>query len=495
MKKLTDKLNRDLSAQAMLLTASKVLTLLMSLVTGMLLSRFRTLTEYGTYSELLTVITLAVSIFTLGLPNCINYFLPKSQNQEEKDRFLSCYYLVITALSVVMGIALAVSAPLLERYYDNGDIGLYWYVLFILPWTKVIIGGRSNMLVATQRAGREIIHSLCNSICLLLIIVATKVLNQSFTFYLILYVVTEVLFTLAIYIETAKIAEKFYWSFSTRLLKKMLVFSIPMGLSTAVGTLNAELDKLMIGRFFDTETVAIYANAGKELPITYLSASFTAVILPQIVRHISEGRQKDAVRIWRNSTEFCFVVMNFFSMACIVFAPQIITVLYSEKYLAGVDIFRFYSLTLSLRITYWGMILNAYGRSKTILHASLAGLGANVVLNFLCFKLLGFVGPALATFFSVLIALAMQVWLTKKTAGIRILDMIPLQNIGKIFGINVLAAGVMALVVYFLRLGTSSRDIVICVALGAVWLAVYLALLGKRIRVLLRNVNGQDADL
>lgn len=40
------------------LTASKVFAVLVSLVATMLLSRFRTLEEYGTYSQMLTAINL-----------------------------------------------------------------------------------------------------------------------------------------------------------------------------------------------------------------------------------------------------------------------------------------------------------------------------------------------------------------------------------------------------------------------------------------------------
>ena len=62
-------------------------------------------------------------------------------------------------------------------------------------------------------------------------------------------------------------------------VKELLNYTIPLGLSTAVSTISLDLDKLVIGWFMDESSVAIYANAGKELPFSLISTSFTAVLV------------------------------------------------------------------------------------------------------------------------------------------------------------------------------------------------------------------------
>ena len=79
------------------LTGSKVATTLIALLSSMLLSRFRSLIEYGTYSQLLMAINLVCSVIMLGLPNCINYFLAKTEIGQERDRFLSVSRIVAMA--------------------------------------------------------------------------------------------------------------------------------------------------------------------------------------------------------------------------------------------------------------------------------------------------------------------------------------------------------------------------------------------------------------
>ena len=97
-----------------------------------------------------------------------------------------------------------------------------------------------------------------------------------------------------------------------KLIKAIFAFSIPMGLASSVGTLNGELDKLIIGKFFSTEEYAIFANASKTLPVTILATSLTAVLLPKIVRLLKEKRYDEVVSIWGSSINisFCESISN-----------------------------------------------------------------------------------------------------------------------------------------------------------------------------------------
>ena len=110
----------------------------------MLLARFRTLEEYGTYSQMLLVINLFASIFMLGLPNSINFFLARAENQDEQRKFLSVYYTASTALSILLGVALVCAVPLIEGYFKNPAIRSFAYFLAIYPWANVISSSIAN---------------------------------------------------------------------------------------------------------------------------------------------------------------------------------------------------------------------------------------------------------------------------------------------------------------------------------------------------------------
>lgn len=78
---------KSLLSDAMGLTLSKVIVSGISIITTMLLSRFRTLSDYGTYSQLLVISNIGINFFFLGMPNSINYFLPRAENNSQKRTF------------------------------------------------------------------------------------------------------------------------------------------------------------------------------------------------------------------------------------------------------------------------------------------------------------------------------------------------------------------------------------------------------------------------
>lgn len=69
-----------------------------------------------------------------------------------------------------------------------------------------------------------------------------------------------------------------------KVIKKILNYAIPLRIASFIGTIAIQIDKLIIGWFRTVEYLAIYKNASKELPITFISASVTAVILPVVVQ-------------------------------------------------------------------------------------------------------------------------------------------------------------------------------------------------------------------
>lgn len=491
MKKVAfeDTRSGKIGTNGALLSASKILNLTISLITSMLLARFRTLEEYGTFSEINTVVNLAVAIFCIGLPSCLNYFVPRCENQEEQDQFVSLYYVMNTALAALTGVILIVCTPVIAWYYKNDNLIYFSYALAIMPWANIILKSRDNILIATNQCKRAIVLNLAQSVTGLGIIFLTQVLHQSFSFYFILYVVEAAVFSLLVYREAFRLVKKPVWRISKKLLKEVLSYAIPLGLSSAVATLSLELDKLVVGWFFTTEDVALYANCGKELPIAYIATSFSAVLMPVVVRNIKSGNKEYAIKKWKETIEFSMSIIAFFVAACLVFAPQIISLLYSEKYLGGTTIFRIYALVLLLRVTSFAMVLNALGKTKIILGISVCTLFVNVVLNIALTQLIGFPGSALATVGVILLQAYLMLNFTSKQIDIPIRNLFPWKAIAMLLGINATGGVVVFTIVRLLRLGTDVAGILVAVGIGIAWVTLYAFVLRNRLIKLWRSMN------
>lgn len=477
----------------MLLTSCKILNMLIALISSMLLSRFRTLDEYGTYSQIQIVVGLATSVFMLGLPNSLNYFLVRAKTEKEKDSFLSLYYILGTVLAIIAGTSLITSGNFLCSYYHNNRIKDFLYVLGILPWTQVMTTSVSNMLVATTSTVRLVIYSILRSLTLLLIIIFVRFIHKDFYFYMALYIVVESIYSLWVYYEAYRLMKKVYFKPDFKLLKAILTFSIPMGIASAIGTLDIYLDNLMVGYFFDTKTLAIFANAAKELPFNMIANAFTAVLVPYMVKQLQINRKEKAIKIWALATEFNTYILAFCVAACLVFAPQILTVLYSSKYVEGAPVFRVYALVLLLKITYFGMALNALGKSKYILYSSIASLGTNIMLNYIFIKIFGTVGAAAATFISMLIIALVQLKISAKLLNVSFGHIFPWKQTGKIILINAMWAICATIVIRILKLDVDTRSIIIAIIIGMFCLLVYVIAVKEKMLLLYKRLGSTES--
>ncbi|PKM69635.1 MAG: hypothetical protein CVU94_02900 [Firmicutes bacterium HGW-Firmicutes-19] len=464
MKKTSVTLGND----ALRLTASKVITMIISMISAMLLSRFRTLGEYGTYSQLLIIVSIATSLIMLGLPNSINYFLAGADSPFERDKFLSVYYTLSTFLSFVIGFVLVLSVPLLESYFDNENIRSFIYFFALYPWARIIASSIENILVVYRRTRLLVYFRITNSVSLLLIIFVVQIFGLTFNSYILMFLLVEIVFGLSVYFIVNSISGGIKLSFDINLIKKVITFSIPIGLASVVGTLNYNLDQLMVGKFYNTEQLAIYANAGRELPITIVTTSIVAVLLPVIVRLIKKQEYKIALKLWGNSIILSYVVICFFAVGFFAFAPDVMNLLYSEKYLPGVPIFRVYSLVLLLRCTYFGIVLNASGKSQFIFYSSIASLFMNVLLNYLLYLTIGIIGPAIATLLSQLVINLIQLAYTAKATKVTFSNVFPWKSIGLLTLLNI----VLGIAFYYLK-GILTIDL----SLGSIGESVFLGLL------------------
>ena len=482
----------SIGVDALKLTASKIITLAIVMITAMLLSRFLTLEEYGTYSQILLAINLITSLLMLGLPNSINYFLARAESKEEMQKFLSVYYTLSTLLSIAVGLALVCVAPLIIKYFNNELIKTFVYFFTVYPWTKIISSGIDNILIVYKKTSMLLIYRVSNSIALLLIILIVQTLKLNFDTYMILFLAVEVVFAASVFIIVKGLSKKLYISLDTDLIKKILTFSIPIGLASAVGTLNIEIDKLMIGNFFDVEHLAIYTNASKEMPVTIIAMSLTAVLMPQLVRLLKKNKNNEAIELWSSATLLAYTFICVLATVFFVFAPDVMTLFYSEKYLPGVSVFRVFNIVLLLRCTYFGMILNSKGKTRFIFYSSIASLVLNVILNYVLYYKLGFIGPAIATLLSQATINILQLVYSCRITNIKFKKIMPWNKMTIITVMNLLLGVILYFIKDYILLEKIVGSIIESIILGCIGGLLYLVICFVPIKMLWKSLNKGD---
>jgi O-antigen/teichoic acid export membrane protein len=475
-------LKPSIASDTVNLTISKVITLTIVFVNTMLLSRVLTLEDYGTYSQLLLVVNLLTSIFMLGLPNSINYFLASCETNADRQKFLSVYYTLSTILSIFTGFLLVISTRIITDYFDNDYIKSFLYVLAVYPWARIIQSSIQNLLVVYQKTKYLMLFNVLYSVSKLSIILIVQIIDGDFALYMLLFIIVEAIFALSVYAIVKNLTSKITIYIDTELIKSVLKFSLPLGIATMIGTISIELDKLMIAYFFDTEQLAIYTNAAREMPVTIVASSLTAVLMPQLVRLLHKNKKEEAILLWSDATILSFIFISFFASALFVFAPEVISLLYSDKYLPGVEVFQIYSILLLFRCTYFGMVLNSMGKTKVILYTSMFSLVFNVVLNFTFIKMYGFIGPAIATVLTIALTQALQLIATSHNIKIPFKNIFPWRALFFIMIINIVLGGLFSILKESFHIDIYNSNIVETIVLGLLWAGIYIVIFSKYIK-------------
>ncbi len=490
--KKTEKRSK-LGVNALILSSSKIATMVISLAAGMMMARFRTLDERGTFSQMQLVISLVNSVLLLGIPNCINYFISKADSQKEKDDFISGYFTISTIQSIFIGTALVLGMPLIVRYFHNPMIASFAYFMALYPWATITTGGIDELMVANRLNNQLVVFRVTHSLLYLGVILIVQLCGWDFNAFVALFVGVQCAYALAVYIIANKLGHGLRPLLDPRLLKKILTFSVPIGLAGMVATLNIEIDKLMIGNLFSTGEMAVYTEAARELPVTIISAAFSAVLLPQLARMLHLDRAKDAAVLWGKAITIALSIIMLITAGCIAFAPQVIELLYSAKYLGGVSVFRVYCLIMPLRCTHFGIMLSAKGKTRFILYSSLCSLAINALLNYPFYLLFGFWGPALATLLSVTAMNAIQLAFTSKALSVPFSRIFPWRNALLITIVNIAFALVFVAARAVLPLEQYVTAIGEALILGAVWSVMYAIVLLKPMKKLWKQLNDQES--
>ena len=397
MKKLR-RMDGNAAGDAAVLALVRAMTMCLSLVTIRVLSTYLSTFAYGTYAQILLIVSTTASLTMFGLTDAINFYYCGAAEPEKREAYVATILTLQCCTGAAAGVLILLLAEPICGYFGNPELRRYLAFAAVLPLLQNGISILQVLFVsvgkARQLAVRNLVISLAQLACA---VTAGMYLRQ-----------VGLILAVSVVLNVGQILF-FLWSLKRsgcciritvcdlKLTRSILQYSIPMAVFTLVNALNRDTDKYLISAMSDTETLAVYSNAAKVLPFDILLISFMTVLLPHITRQIAEGRYGDAVKTYRAYLEISYISTALLAFSVLAAAPQAMELLYSEKYLSGLPVFCIYIVGDIFHFASITLILTASGRTKLLMRLGSLGLGANFVLNILFYRLLGMAGPALAT--------------------------------------------------------------------------------------------------
>lgn len=392
------KLRGGASSDAILLMLVKLVTMAVGFAVTRLLSQYLSIYDYGTYSQALLLVSTVSSLTVLGMLDGVNYYYCSRRDPQERERYIATIFACQCIASTVAGFVLLVLSNALVAYFENPDLRELLVFCALLPMLQNVLGMMQILLVSVGKAktlaARNLIVSMARLVVVVLVVSVVRNAGVILLTTLLLDI-AQILFFVMILRGSGCVIRFRVVDFG--LIKNIFAYCAPMAVFTAVNALNRDIDKHLIAFATDTETVAVYSNASKQLPFDILATSFCTILIPKITRLISEKRFREARSVYRLFLEIAYMTTAMLCGAALSAAPQLIRLLYSEKYMGGLDVFRIYILVDMIRFASITLILSAAGKTRRLMIVGLATLGINSVLNVVFYYLWGVNGPAVAT--------------------------------------------------------------------------------------------------
>lgn len=286
--------------KVMILASGSFLTTLVNMGSLAVLARVLTVNDYATYRQTILAFFFAVPLLTLGLPQALYYFLPTEKRRPRAVMLENT--LMLTGMGMIFSVfLLAGGGKLLAMRFNNPD--LEHTLMLFAPYPVLIMPamGFAGCLMARGKAKAVAVYNVFSRAITGVLIIGAVLLWRNPSAPIIANVAAAGIVLipalwLMIRATTGGLAED-----RPKLagVLQQARFAVPLGLAATLATMSASLDKVVVASMCGPKDFAIYANGTMQIPlISVVTGSIMAVLLPDIRRLRTEGKNNEALELW-----------------------------------------------------------------------------------------------------------------------------------------------------------------------------------------------------
>lgn len=430
-----------LSKRTIWVGASKTITFLMFLFVNIFLARHLTKQDFGLYQQAWLFIHTLTPIFLLGIPQALNYYLPSSSSEKARQ-YISAFFIVIF-LTGLSALGLSMFLPrILARIIGNPNLKSFipilgLYVFFILPSYLL-----EPLLILKHRVRELFFWTLAFGLAFIGIILWFGSVHHIKDIFIgfVLIALFKALFVIG---RTAGLYGPGKWVFTQVLRRPLINYLYILGGIASIDILSLHIDKYIVSHFLGPEKYALYAIGSIEIPfVIILTASVTAIIMPELTRSIAEKKHENVIQLIHRSIEKLSFLIFPIWLYLLITAGFYIPFLFGDAYRPSILIFYVYLCIIPIRALNNHPYLIAAGLQKYALYARIIDLLIDFLLGLVLIRWIGIIGPAVAMIAASYVHKIYQTIIVCRHLRLGFKKIYPWRSLGKIL----LATGICALV-------------------------------------------------
>lgn len=366
--------------------------------------------EFGVYSVIISIVTIASTILNLGLPSIFIKNLSELNTSEEKRRFLSNVINGISIISipvffVVVFFSRSLSKIIIGTENFNIEIILGILSVYALNYSYYF----SAFFIAEQNSKRFVLinsfSALFNFLLNLFLIVILKLgINGIF--------LSQILSSVFLIFLSKDVIKKFLKvELDLKYLKPILITSLPL-LFSGIFTIIVELiDRFIVLKLLGEEQAGIY-SFGYRIALIYnlFILSFKSAWIPHYF-HLKEIDEiEKSKHLSRVLTKLVFIssiiILSIQIGTKILFDISFNSFQFFDPSYKSSEEFIFYVMTgyfFSLMMAFYSIAPYKFNKTIHFLIADLLAMISNLILNLILVRQLGIKGAAIATMISFMI--------------------------------------------------------------------------------------------
>jgi len=435
----------SIKANSTYMLISKMSKTVLDIVAVMLLARALSVQEYGFYKQFLVSQQILTAVMSLGISSSTIFYL----SSEKKKEYLVNVYVSLGIISVLTILITPLSAKLFDLNFKTDFFTANWLELAVVYALSVFVTASENMLIALDKLRYMPIYVLVPSAFWTIGIAVSLIFKTNINFVLMIFLIRYLLY----FILTIVFAhEKFdFKELSKNRMKEILLFGLPVGVSSMIGLFSSNISKLVVGNLYDTETFAIFSNGAYEIPLLgIIGSSLFSVIIPQLKNHFDMKKFDDVNKLWNKAGLSMIPIIVSLASIFIVFSKPIVLFLFSEKYIESVPYFSLYQVSLFFRIYSYGSFFIAAGKSKLYMINAAISMVLNLVLDITLAILIGPIGAIIAGLISTFVLVILQIYQVSRILNMSILRIYPWKEWTLSIGLSLFVSGGFYIVYNFL---------------------------------------------
>ena len=457
----------SLTKRTLTLVLSQSLNFAVQFFSPIFLVRILDVKDYGQYKEFIIYSSLILAFISFSVKSNLLYFVSKDPQNESV--YVTNTVFLLFLFSTIGLILVYLFKSYLISVTSYNFISLL--IVFIFCYQNVDI--LDSYFLAIKRSDYVLFWSVGNVIVRTIALLLVAFLTRSvitIIYLLIILEITKSTITITILFNRNLLKTKI----NIKLMKAQLFYIVPAGIAGIILRFNSDISKIIISSHLGAGALAIYAVGSQDVPLlNIVRSSVTNVIFPEMAQKTGKN-PRGALLLWKKSNVLYLFLMIPLFVILFFYSNLIIKVLFTENYIAAVPLFRIYLILMIRKCFEMGMPIRAMNKNKYFVIANILSLIVNIILLYILYNSLGFIGPAIA---AVATEISLAIFLASKILSIYEIKLKKLLSWNKI--LKIFLAGILGIPLLFLGDFIKINSVVLAISFSLIYSMFYLFIMHK----------------